>query len=96
MKPNAFTEAVAAALSAAELLADFGRLPGPPLDERPTAWQRRRYNPDRPRIHKSARTARRKLCRYLAARGRDDAAPHNAVGVTKVWSANAPPAVASA
>lgn len=77
-------------LTAIELLTVFGSVPGPDLrDPRSTHRPGRLARWGRP-THERERAARRQPVPPLPT-VRTDAVPHDTVGLTTVWAANAPP-----
>jgi hypothetical protein len=77
-------------LTASELLAKFGGIPGPDLRDPRSIHKRRRLASVG--LPTYARAARRGSCCNCVAVTRVDGAPKSTIGVATVWSANAPPA----
>ena len=77
-------------LTAIELLMVFGSVRGPALSDPRSAYRPRRLARWGHPTHERERAARRRPVPPLQT-VRTDAVPHDTVGLTTVWAANAPP-----
>lgn len=77
-------------LTAVELLMVFGSVPGPDLRDPRSTHRPRRLARWGQATYKRDRAARRQPVPSLPT-VRTDAVPHDTVGLTTVWAANAPP-----
>jgi hypothetical protein len=83
-------------LSALELLQRWSSINGPDLGSTAAFVLPGTLALRRQPIHSRYRKARRTSARLPRHAATLDGSPHESVGVTTVWSANAPPALASA